>query len=133
MLLVLAGVWLSPLVIAQWLHPDPRGYGTHEQLGLPPCGFKLVTGLNCPGCGGTTAFVLAAHGHVWKALRCHIVGTTLAVLAATLTVYDLFGALTNARLCVRRYLVPALVTLTATLVHIMLWSWQVGLHLTAVK
>ena len=47
------------LGVAALLEPDPRGHGTHTQLGLPPCGFWLLTGARCPGCGLTTAF---AHG-----------------------------------------------------------------------
>jgi Protein of unknown function (DUF2752) len=43
------------------LRPDGRGIGTHEQLGLPPCGFVLAFGLPCPSCGFTTTFTLAAH------------------------------------------------------------------------
>lgn len=44
------------LVTAMVVSPDPVGHGTHTQLGLPPCGFLLATGLPCPGCGLTTAF-----------------------------------------------------------------------------
>jgi hypothetical protein len=44
------------LVTAAALSPDPAGHGTHTQLGLPPCGFLLMTGLPCPGCGLTTSF-----------------------------------------------------------------------------
>jgi len=47
------------LAAAAVIEPDARGYGTHMQLGLPPCGFLLLTGSPCPGCGLTTAF---AHG-----------------------------------------------------------------------
>lgn len=47
------------LAAAAAIEPDFRGYGTHTQLGLPPCGFLLLTGSPCPGCGLTTAF---AHG-----------------------------------------------------------------------
>jgi hypothetical protein len=47
------------LAVAVAIEPDARGYGTHTQLGLPPCGFRLLTGSVCPGCGLTTAF---AHG-----------------------------------------------------------------------
>ena len=44
------------IVIAIYLVPDPRGYGTHEQLGLPPC--SLAERFNFPGptCGLTTSF-----------------------------------------------------------------------------
>lgn len=44
------------LVTAARLHPSPTGFGTHMQLGLPPCGFLAFTGVPCPGCGLTTAF-----------------------------------------------------------------------------
>jgi hypothetical protein len=48
---------------AFWLEADPRGVGTHEQLGLPPCGFvEMFDGVPCPSCGFTTTFTLAAHG-----------------------------------------------------------------------
>lgn len=51
------------LAIAALLEPDARGYGTHAQLGLPPCGFRWVTGLACPGCGLTTAFAHSIRGN----------------------------------------------------------------------
>ncbi|MEM6676197.1 MAG: DUF2752 domain-containing protein [Planctomycetota bacterium] len=35
--------------------PDPRGYGTHEQLGFGPCAFRDWFGGPCPTCGVTTA------------------------------------------------------------------------------
>lgn len=50
---------IGVLAAAALIEPDSRGYGTHQQLGLPPCGFLLLTGSPCPGCGLTTAF---AHG-----------------------------------------------------------------------
>lgn len=50
------------LVTAAMMEPDARGYGTHAQLGLPPCGFLLLTGAPCPGCGLTTAFAHAIRG-----------------------------------------------------------------------
>src|SRR5689334_8979719 len=62
-----AGVLLATsaiLITAARLHPDAHQYGTHEQLGLPPCGFLVMTGLPCPTCGMTTAFAYATHGRL---------------------------------------------------------------------
>ena len=49
------------VVLALWIHPDPRGFGTHEQLGLPACRMMEWTGIPCPGCGVTTSVALFAH------------------------------------------------------------------------
>ena len=55
MLAVLGSLGLTLLVTARNLEPDPRGFGTHEQLGLTPCYFQELTGHVCLLCGGTTA------------------------------------------------------------------------------
>jgi hypothetical protein len=68
---------LAVLCIARWLVPDARGFGTHTQLGLPPCFFFALTGLPCPACGLTTCFALLAHGELQLALRAHPVGVLL--------------------------------------------------------
>lgn len=54
------------LAVARSLHPSGRGFGTHQQLGLPPCVFLQLTGIPCPSCGLTTSFAHAAHLH-WVA------------------------------------------------------------------
>jgi hypothetical protein len=56
---LLVGGSMLLLATAAVIEPDARGFGTHTQLGFPPCGFLTLTGLPCPGCGLTTAF---AHG-----------------------------------------------------------------------
>jgi hypothetical protein len=54
-------VAVATVITAGFLHPDPAGHGTHTQLGLPPCGFLVMTGYPCPGCGLTTCFSSMAH------------------------------------------------------------------------
>jgi hypothetical protein len=69
------------LITARTLTPDPRGYGTHEQLGLAPCGFARATGLRCPTCGTTTAWAYALRGELPAALSANAGGTVLCGLA----------------------------------------------------
>jgi hypothetical protein len=52
--------------------------GTHMQLGLPDCNFKVLTGLPCPSCGMTTSFSLVMHADVWNSLKANFAGTALA-------------------------------------------------------
>jgi hypothetical protein len=69
------------LVAAAWMTPDPRGHGSHEQLGLPPCGLVATWGLPCPTCGMCTSFSLAIRGRLFAALQTQPAG--LALFTAT--------------------------------------------------
>jgi len=71
--------------------PDPRGHGTHEQLGLPPCMLMQFTGVPCPGCGVTTAWSCFAHGEFVAAIRVQPFGALLAacvVIVSTLALVE---------------------------------------------
>jgi hypothetical protein len=68
--------------VAAVLTPSGRGFGTHQQLGLPPCSFYALYGRPCPTCGSTTAFARLVRGDAAGALRANAGGTILAVLAA---------------------------------------------------
>lgn len=48
-------------ILALRTEPDPRGLGTHEQLGMEPCGWLQARGSPCPTCGCTTAASLLVH------------------------------------------------------------------------
>jgi hypothetical protein len=72
---------VAVIVLAFSLDPDPRGLGTHEQLGLPPCGFLRDHGVPCISCGMTTAFAALAHGDPALALRSNPFGALLFLVA----------------------------------------------------
>jgi hypothetical protein len=58
--------------------PDPRGYDTHVQLGLPSCSWPRMYGIPCPTCGATTAACYVVHGHPIAALIAHPFGAAVA-------------------------------------------------------
>src|SRR3954466_2501001 len=77
-----AGVMLLGLLItAARLTPDPRGLGTHRQLGLPPCTVVAWFGVRCPSCGMTTAWAHMVRGQLASAVRANCGGALLALAA----------------------------------------------------
>jgi hypothetical protein len=70
------------LALSRWLTPDPSGMGTHTQLGLPPCGFLVLTSIPCPTCGLTTSFAHMARLQITDALHAHPLGPLLFALTA---------------------------------------------------
>lgn len=68
------------LFVATYLTPDPRGFGTHEQLGLPPCISTTFLHVPCPVCGMTTAFSLMAHARPVDAFRTQPAGAIFFVV-----------------------------------------------------
>ena len=91
------GVWIvaatTLIAVARSLHPSERGFGTHQQLGLPPCVFLQLTGIPCPSCGLTTSFAHAAHLHWLASLTTQPFGfvafllTLLSIPAAIYLIY----------------------------------------------
>ncbi|MFV2066124.1 MAG: DUF2752 domain-containing protein [Pirellulales bacterium] len=80
LLLGLAIVVLSLLMVAWRLEPDRRGFGTHEQLGLPPCAMRRLLGIRCPSCGMTTSWVHLVHGRFRHAVASNAGGALLGVM-----------------------------------------------------
>lgn len=72
-LLLLAGFG-----VAAGLKPDPRGFGTHQALGLPPCTVRLLLGIPCPSCGMTTSFSHFIRGQFVDSVRANAAGFLLA-------------------------------------------------------
>ncbi len=67
------------LIIAWTLQPDPRGYGTHHQLGFPDCTFIVLWGIPCPMCGMTTSWSNLMHGSWLNSFRSNPGGALLGI------------------------------------------------------
>jgi hypothetical protein len=78
---VAGGLLLSGCVVLAVVDP------TH---GPPLCPFKAVTGLDCPGCGGTRAAHQLFTGHLGAAVDFNV----MAVLAMPFILWGLFVSLT---------------------------------------
>lgn len=88
---------LALLVTAATLRADPRGHGTHEQLGLPRCAWLGTFGRPCMTCGMTTAFAHAGNGQWWSSVKTQPVGALGALGAAGLFWPALHTALSGSR------------------------------------
>lgn len=89
---VVGGTLLSLLAMAAWLRPDPSGLGTHQQLGLPPCSFRVLLQIRCPACGMTTSWSHVVRGQLWSACRANVGGTLLALVAIIVGPWSLLSA-----------------------------------------
>lgn len=76
---VFFGASAALLILASQLHPDQRGVGTHEQLGLPPCGLIQFVGIPCPTCGMTTAYSYTVRGRLIAGFSAQPFGFVLAL------------------------------------------------------
>lgn len=119
---------LALLGTAVALRPDPRGLGTHEGLGLPPCGYLELTGRPCVSCGMTTSFAHTVRGQLPSALRANAVGTALALLCMVSPAWCIRSwrlrrdPLRFLEHRLGRWLLPALAMAT-----VLLWAVRVGL------
>jgi hypothetical protein len=75
---------LAGFLVAYRLEPDPRGFGTHQRLGLPPCTIQVVFGIRCPSCGMTTSFASFTKGRFGAAAQANVGGLLLALLCGAL-------------------------------------------------
>jgi hypothetical protein len=116
------------LAVARCLEPDPRGFGTHTQLGLPPCAFATVTGRRCPTCGMTTSFSWFARGRFDRSWRANPAGSLLAPTCLVLIPWLLVGAARGRPVGVRSLEGP-LITLVVTAVAVSLFFWTFRLIL----
>ena len=81
------------LVLALVISPDERGFGTHEQFGLPACKTMAWFHVPCPGCGVTTALTHALHGEFAASFETQPLGILVAILIPLVALWALVGHL----------------------------------------
>lgn len=113
---------LSLFVIASCLTPDRQGYGTHQQLGLPPCSIRTLFEIPCPTCGMTTSFAHFVRGDLVGACRVNPAGLLVACACFLLIPWSLAGVI-RARLLWVSAPIEAALTLLSLLVGVSLLTW----------
>lgn len=121
--LVLVGLF----ALACWLEPDPRGYGTHERLGLPPCAFATITRTPCPSCGMTTAFAWLVRGNLARSWAANPAGLGLAMFGLAAIPW-LLGMAVEGRPRGFRTLEQSLTLLVVACVAFSLLAWFLRLN-----
>ncbi len=113
---------VSGFSLALWLEPDPRGFGTHQRLGLPPCTFQTLFATPCPSCGMTTSFSNFARGRIVASIRANIAGFLLA-LACVVQIPWCWTSIYRGRLLWIERPDWALICLLATICAVCLIQW----------
>lgn len=92
---VLLALWtvflIAGFALAASLEPDPRGYGTHQRLGLPPCSFQMLFGLKCPSCGSTTSFAHFVRGQWGASIQANPGAFGLALMSAAMVPWGIYS------------------------------------------
>jgi hypothetical protein len=126
---ILGGVFTIALTLDPYRGGEVWTEGTHQQLGLPECNFKKLTGRPCPSCGMTTSFALLVHGDLWNSLRANAVGTVLALVCLAVIPWGVLCAV-RGRLYLVYSIEGTLVRLVVLLLILMLVRWGIVLVFT---
>ncbi len=118
------------LAVALWLRPDDRGWGTHEQLGLPSCAAVRLFGFPCPTCGMTTGFAHAVRGQWVRAFTAQPFALLLAVVTAALGLLAAQSAVRGRIWSLNWYRIPPnRVLIVGLLLFVAAWVFKVVGHL----
>ncbi len=98
-------------------------------MGLPPCGFKITTGLPCATCGMTTAFSHTANCDLIKAFTVQPTGTVLALFTAVVAIFAALAVVFGFSLAPLGYFVSQPRTVIA-FAALLLAGWAYTLLLT---
>ncbi|MEZ6042539.1 MAG: DUF2752 domain-containing protein [Planctomycetaceae bacterium] len=113
---------MSAVYVAADLEPDPRGFGTHQQLGLPECVFRQVSGFNCPHCGMTTSVSHLFRRNLKASVRANPMGLVIIPLMGVFVVAMFLSSVTGIRLKILQFENVLRVVVIFLLVSILIWS-----------
>jgi hypothetical protein len=119
-------VLVAALAVARSLTPNSAGYGTHRQLGLPPCTLVELFGETCPSCGMTTAWSHLVRGQLREASAANLGGAILAVTALVAAPWLILSAACGRWLFVRPTEIR-LIVYAAVLAAVIFLDWWVGI------
>ena len=122
-------VAMALLSIAFFLKPSAKGIGTHQQLGLPTCGWILAADVPCPTCGMTTAWSHTVRGELPSAFMSQPMGMLLAFVTIAVALCALFAASTGYSFHGLLYrFPPSKLFLIVALLALVSWGFKILLH-----
>ncbi len=117
------------LCVAFFLSPSSEGVGTHQQLGLPTCGWILVADVPCPTCGMTTAWSYTVRGDLISAFRAQPMGMTTAIITVIVAIAalgTLFFGYSYKSLLYR--FPPSKIIILVIVVSLLSWVYKILVH-----
>jgi len=81
-ILVVLSAIVSLLLLSHSFVPILENRALRGPFYIPPCGFRLQTGVPCPTCYMTRSFALMARGRILEAVRMQPMGALLWAIAA---------------------------------------------------
>ena len=117
------------LCIALFLKPSSNGIGTHQQLGLPACGWVAAADIPCPTCGMTTAWSHTVRGQLPSAWMAQPLGMLLALTAFAVAIGAFITAISGISFqsLLYRYSPTKVIIVIASLA-ILSWAFKILIH-----
>lgn len=118
---------IAGFMVGSKVDPDPRGFGTHQQFGLPPCRFREVLGIPCPSCGGTTSVAHFVRTQWIESVQANTAVFSLALIGLLFVPWSLFS-LGKGYLLGVQYPSKLFVALTLSLtgIAVLQWVWRLN-------
>jgi hypothetical protein len=127
MLVSIAAITL--LLVAVYVQPASEGIGTHQQLGLPQCGWILAANIPCPTCGMTTAWSHTVRGEFPSAFLAQPMGMLLAIGTMCVAVGGGISAMTGYSFNGMLYrFAPSKVFIVIAIVTLASWGLKILLY-----